>query len=780
MKYIKPILVLLFFTHFTHTLIAQSALGTWKDYLNYSSGIDVTALHDKLYLAAKNAVFIYNTTDNSMQRLNKVNGLSDVNIVLVSAHEPSGSVFIGYANGNMDIVKDGKITNFAAIKNTSAVGDKSIRHISFSGNLAFISTGLGVLEFDLTKLEVRDTYTITPSGSVSVNETAVLNDTLFAATNDGLYFGSIQNDLTIFSNWDIDLSTPAPFDAVRNCAAQGGKLYVNLPAAPFPALYVRHEDYSWQGVNGTADISKVKSTPGGLVLTTGYYSELKSMDGVNPQIAITEYGPTNMSANSLTATADGVIWLADKSFGLVKRNLNNTYEFIHPDGPATNDAFDIDFKFDQLWVTTGAPSRPGNWNNNFVLSGFYALINNTWRNYTALTNPELLDVLFFDSPKIFIDPDDENQVYVGSFWSGFASVKNQEIEGFFDNTNTSLGIWEGSFRNDGKDWVGVAGIAKDNAGNTWFTSARADEPLSVKTPDGTWKSFSLTGNNGLGTNKMLLDIEIDQNQQLWTIVNRDGIVVFDPGESISDESDDKIRVLTSAVGGGGLPTNEVLSITKDLDGEMWIGTGDGVAVFYSPFDALTDNFSDARRILVEQDGIFQYLLEGQAVSSIAVDGANRKWIGTFGAGVFLMSENGTEEIQRFTAENSPLISNDITDIDINPKTGEVFFATREGIVSYISDATQGLATNNCTTVYPNPVRENYTGPIAVTGLLRDSEIRITDSRGNLIYKTVSNGGKAIWDGKNIDGQRVSTGVYFALSSDKEGESTCVSKILVVK
>ncbi len=780
MKYIKPILAILFLTYFTHTLVAQSALGTWKDYLNYSSGIDVTSLNDKLYLAAKNAIFIYNTTDNSIQRLNKVNGLSDVNIVLVSAHEPSGSVFIGYANGNMDIIKDSKITNFAAIKNTSAVGDKSIRHISFSGNIAFISTGLGVLEFDLTKLEVRDTYTITPSGSISVNETAVLNDTLFAATNDGLYYGSIQTDLTIFSNWNLDLSTPAPFNAVRNCAAQGSKLYVNLPTAPFPALYVRHENYSWQGVNGTADISKVKSTPDGLVLTTGYYSELKSIDGINPEVAITEYGSTNMSAVSLTATADGVIWLADRSLGLVKRNLDNTYEFIYPDGPATNEAFDIDFKFDQLWVTTGAPSRPGNWNNNFVLSGFYALINNTWRNYTAQTEPELLDVLFFDSPKIYIDPDDENQVYVGSFWSGFASVKNQEIEGFYDNTNTSLGIWEGSFRNDGKDWVGVAGIAKDNAGNTWFTSARADEPLSVKTPSGTWKSFSLTGDNGLGTNKILLDIEIDQNQQLWTIVNRDGIVVFDPGESVSDESDDKFRVLTSAVGGGGLPTNEVLSITKDLDGEMWIGTGDGVAVFYSPFDALTDNFSDARRILVEQDGIFQYLLEGQAVSSIAVDGANRKWIGTFGAGVFLMSENGTEEIQRFTAENSPLISNDIADIAINPKTGEVFFATREGIVSYISDATQGLATNNCTTVYPNPVRENYTGPIAITGLLRDSEIRITDSRGNLIYKTVSNGGKAIWDGKNIDGQRVSTGVYFALSSDKEGESTCVSKILVVK
>jgi hypothetical protein len=203
-------------------------------------------------------------------------------------------------------------------------------------------------------------------------------------------------------------------------------------------------------------------------------------------------------------------------------------------------------------------------------------------------------------------------------------------------------------------------------------------------------------------------------------------------------------------------------------------------VFFSPFDALDDDFSDARQILVEQDGVFQFLLEGQAVTTIAVDGANRKWMGTDGAGVFLLSEDGTEQVERFTVDNSPLFSNRINDIEINPDNGEVFIATEEGIISYLGDATQSAATNECTTVYPNPVRENYTGPIAISGLLRDSEVRITDVRGNLIFSTVSNGGKAIWDGTNTNGQRVNTGVYFALSSDVEGESTCVSKILVIK
>ncbi len=780
MNYIKPFLLLL--TACCMCLIArpQSAIGVWKDYLNYSKTIDVDILHEKVYTATRNAIFIYNTEDNSLERLNKVNGLSDVDIVLVSTYAPTNTVFIGYANGNMDIINGSSIRNFAEIKNSSVVGDKAIRQISYSGNTAFISTGVGVLEFDLERVEVRDTYTIIPSGNLSVNETTVLNDTLFAATNDGLYYGSLATDLTIFSNWNLDISTPDPFGEVRNCTSQNGLLYINLPGASFPALYVRHQNYSWQGINGSADISKVKASPGGLVLTTGYYSELKSSDNLNPEVSFTNYNGEFMQAVSITAGENGVIWIADSERGLVKRNINNTFEFIHPDGPATNLAFDIDFKFGQLWVASGATNRPGTWNNTFIIGGIYGLIDGSWTNYTTKTNPELLDQFFRDAVKIYVDPDNENRIYVGSFFSGFMIIENGEITEFYSDTNTSLGERTEFVRPDDLSWVGVAGIAKDRAGNTWFTNAYASDPLSVLTPSGSWKSFDLLGPDGLSTNKALLDIIIDQQDQKWAIINKGGVVVFSHGSSVADESDDKVRLMTAQIGNGGLPSDEVICLTEDLDGEIWMGTTEGIAVFYSPFDALTDNFSDARRILVEQDGVFQYLLEGQAVTAIAIDGANRKWIGTFGAGVFLMSEDGTEEIRRFTSENSPLVSNMVNDIVIDPNSGEVFIATQEGIVSYISDATAGLTTNECTTVYPNPVRENYTGPIAISGLLRDSEIRITDTRGNLIFKTVSNGGKAIWDGKNTDGMRVATGVYFALSSDSEGNSTCVSKILVIK
>ncbi|MFT5595503.1 MAG: ligand-binding sensor domain-containing protein [Flammeovirgaceae bacterium] len=308
-----------------------------------------------------------------------------------------------------------------------------------------------------------------------------------------------------------------------------------------------------------------------------------------------------------------------------------------------------------------------------------------------------------------------------------------------------------------------------------MTNGYADKPLAVLRPDGSWDSFSLEGNFDAGD--ILTRMIVSQEGDLWMLDNRGGVVAFSPTR---EEGSDNPQLFKSGNGNGGLPVDEVFSIAEDLDGEIWVGTSDGVAVFYSPFDAFSNDPSDARQILVEQDGIFQFLLEAQSISAIAIDGANRKWIGTFGSGVFLLSEDGTEQILRFTADQSPLFSDVINDIVVDNETGEVFIATVEGILSYQGDATGGEASNECLTVYPNPVRETYSGPVTIEGIMRNSDIRITDMRGNLVASLVSNGGRAIWDGKNLNGERVATGVYFALVSSESADSQCVSKILMIK
>jgi len=185
--------------------------------------------------------------------------------------------------------------------------------------------------------------------------------------------------------------------------------------------------------------------------------------------------------------------------------------------------------------------------------------------------------------------------------------------------------------------------------------------------------------------------------------------------------------------------------------------------------------------LVEQDGHFQYLLETEVVTAIAVDGANRKWIGTQKAGVFLMSEDGTEQILHFDENSSPLLSNNITSIAINHETGEVFFGTDKGIISYKSTATKGSDKFKKEDVYayPNPVREDYEGIIAIKGLVTNAVVKITDISGTLIYETIAEGGQAIWNGKNFNGEKAHTGVYLVFASNEDGSETIVTKILVI-
>jgi hypothetical protein len=764
-KYGLLLAVLLFF----QIAVSAQELGTWRDYFSYANAIDVSRLNDQVYVATPNAIFIYDISDNSTERINKVNGLSDINISAIESNSFNNTVLVGYENGNLDVIRNRQITNFTAIRNSSVTGDKAIRHILFRDNLAYLSTGVGVIVYNVDRNEVSDTYGIIPTGALSVNKTTILNDTLFAATNEGLFAGSLQNDLTIFSNWAQDLSIPEPFEEVHGVASHAGKLFINMRESDEPGVYLR--DGTWL-VLTPGDSFSIESSPGGVTITAPWVTLVQDETGLQELFRVQGYPFDEVSPRISTSYVDGEgnMWIADSFRGLVWRNTQGSLQEIRPEGPARNDCFDLNYQDGTLWVASGAPSHPGTWNNSFLMNGFYRFENGEWLNVIREYYPQMETFHFFDATMGYKDRFKPNTSYLGSLFGGMVVLEGDEIIAHYDENNSSLDI-----RQVFPEFVGVAGFAQDNEGNLWITNSHADEPLSVFTPEGEWRSFSFQG--ALGNNTLLTDVIIARDGAKWMVRNRGGVAVFKEGDSFDDYD---VHVFGAGSGNGGLPVAEVYCLAEDLDGEIWVGTDDGVAVFYSPFDALSNDPSDARQILVEQDGIFQFLLEAQPISTITIDGANRKWIGTFGSGIFLLSEDGTEQISRFTTENSPLPSDEISDIVIDPVSGEVFIGTPEGIISYIGDATAGSNANECNKVFPNPVRETYSGPISITGLMRDSEVRITDVRGNLIASATSQGGSAVWDGTNLNGERVATGVYFALVSDGTGDSTCVTKILVVK
>ena len=302
--------------------------------------------------------------------------------------------------------------------------------------------------------------------------------------------------------------------------------------------------------------------------------------------------------------------------------------------------------------------------------------------------------------------------------------------------------------------------------------------ICIKKSNGEWLSYNFDEKI---SNIRVGKIIVTQNDHKWVVLpSGNGLFAFDNKQSIDDTTDDLYKKLNIIDENGKIISNNTYSIAEDLDGHIWVGLDQGIVVYYSPENIFEDSDFHAQRIIITIGDATDYLLKTETIKAIAIDGANRKWIGTNNSGVYLVSEDGTEEINHFTEENSPLLSNKINDIGINHETGEVFFATDKGLISYRGSATMGSDEFRDVYVYPNPVRENYFGDITIRGLVSDVNVKITDISGNIVYETTAEGGQATWDGKNFSGSRVSTGVYLVFCSNEDGSKTHITKLLLIK
>lgn len=349
---------------------------------------------------------------------------------------------------------------------------------------------------------------------------------------------------------------------------------------------------------------------------------------------------------------------------------------------------------------------------------------------------------------------------------------------FYNNSFTTIYDESNSTLSGISGFVRIGGICFDAAGNMWVTNSGVNTALNVKEKiNGTWKAFDLSGY--VSVNQAEADIVMDQNNQIWMVLPRGkGLLVYNYNGTIDNTSDDQVTTLSNATGNGALSSNNVYSIAVDSTGEIWVGTDKGISVFYNPGNVFVSGSDfDSQQILVNEGGFIQPLLASDITSAIAVDGANRKWIGTQNSGVFLMSADGTQQLLNFNASNSPLFSNTINSIAIDQTTGEVYFGTDQGIESYKSNATKGGATYSNVLVYPNPVPSGYNGSIAIRGLAQSSNVKITDISGTLVYSTTAEGGEAIWNGRNFEGEKAQTGVYLVFCASSDGSKRVVAKIL---
>lgn len=762
---------------------AQTAIGQWRDHFPYNKAIAVTTTEQAIaYCATKAAIFRFDPATNEIDRLTKANALSDVNISTIAWNSTLQALVVGYENGNLDVIRDGKGSNLSDIKRSGLLGDKGVYHLYFDGSTAYLSCGFGIVVVDLLALEVRETWLIGPAGSqLQVNALTYHNDSIFAATDAGLYGARRNNpNLAAFTSWAKRTDLPQPSAKYSGVVSFGGKLITNQRTTLEEGDTLLIRDGSWQkysGLFGFRNLNLNPSADGQYLVVPHKYSVQVFNTAMAEVNSYGAYHPGGAFPVQAVRTALGYCWIADSQVGLVKSDTYN--EAITPDGPINVNAYRMDASGGALYVATGAVV--GNWSNQFLKDGVHSFVGGEWYT-TDKTNDGLYNTgtnsfggTVNDIMAVAVDPEDPDHVFVGSWDDGLLEMRGRQVETIYYENNSTLGYEAAT----GTTKVNVGGLDFDKDGNLWISNASAEAPISVRTASGSWRAYDPGA--VIGSNTLVSDIMAAQNNLKWLLRPRsNGLLVFDDGGTISDISDDKYKALNTFEGQGKLPTLDVFSIAEDKDFEVWIGTSKGVAVFYNPDAVFSNENFDCQQILIEQDGNIQVLLETEAVSAISVDGANRKWLGTQSSGAYLVSPDGTEQVLHFTALNSPLPSNNILSIAVDGITGEVFFGTDQGIISYRSDATESAAQSECATVFPNPVREGYTGPVAISGLVRDSDVRITDVAGNLVYRAQSLGGQAIWPGTDMTGNRVSTGVYLIFASDETGEFKCNTKVMVVR
>lgn len=751
-------------------------IGFWRDHLPYDELVGVVRDGSLIYAATPFSIFTYNVSDYSIEKLIKGVSISDIGISKLAYSESQRTIIVGYANGNVDLIKGNTTTNIPAIKTSSVSGDKQIYGVHCVDEWAYLATGFGIVLLDLVKMEVKDTYIIGNGGVYAkVNDVATDGTTIYAAMEDGIKEASLSNPfLSDYSQWTSRSGLPMAYP-VSHMEIFNGDIFASFRNSGFndDSVYVFTGTVWELDTNESAnDIYQIHENSGKLVIV--HRSTVSLCDGLNDRDEIF-YNLGGNSFNAFDAHFDGsTTWIASEFNGLIRAASNWDTQTINPGGPFYTENYSFFTNSDgHIWVAGG--TLFGNvGSNGFHRQGVYRFSNDYWWTYNQYTNssPEFDSTGAFDYTYVLTDPSDPDHVFISSNCElGLIEMQNDVIVNLYNKSNSTLEEKTGA-----TDIYDISQCHYDEDGNLWVISSRSTSPLSVKTPSGTWQGFSCLA---VSNNTRLTNSIMDEDGVIWAVAINVGVLAYNTNNTATDPSDDQCKMLTTAMGSGGLPVAQVNCIAQDLDDEIWIGTESGPVVIYNPENAFGTGDYDAQQILIEQDGNVQILLETEAITSITIDGANRKWIGTRSSGAYLISEDGTEQILHFTEENSPLLSNEIRDIAVNGKTGEVFFGTLNGIISYKGTATEGKEEFSETYAYPNPVRPEFDGTIAIKGLLRDSDVKITDVSGNLVYETTSQGGQATWNGKTYDGEKVKSGVYLVFASSEDGSLAVVTKIAVI-
>lgn len=751
--------ILLILTILSINIIGNAQkIGEWEAHTPGLKIISVDVMHNKVYAASPYDIFTYNNNDNSINHLSKVNGLSDIGINIIRYNKLSDILFIGYSNTNIDIIDNhGNITNIPDIYNKYILGYKTINNVFFNGNYAYVCCGFGIVVVDLKRNEVKDTYIIGQNGSyLGINDLTICNNVFYAATERGIYYAEADNPyLADFSQWKrFSHELPHFTENFSQIETFNGYAVANYSdnETNSDELYSLSDTTTWSYfINGTQSIiSELRTCDNNLIIT--HRTSKFNVYDTNKNLVFTSNNVQPYS--TIFDKQNNCYWC-----GTLLNSLNKIYpdgqkENIYFNGPYTHKAFSINASGNDIWVAAGGYTST--WKKTWSTEGISHYNGDSWSYINRKTLPELgqtSDIVWVKS-----SPTNSNIVYVATYDNGLIVLENGKIKQIYNYTNSSLQM------HLQLDCTFVTGFDFDSQNNMWLANSGADKMLSVWKTNGQWQSYNI-GNGDIGR------IMVDANDIKW-IYNREGELTVFNGSTV--------KTVNKNANTGNLPGPANCFVT-DNNGTVWIGTNDGVALFHDSNKIFKNNTYSCSRILIPRnDGTGQadYLLSGQSVLAIAVDGANNLWFGTTN-GVIQTSNDGQTTYHHFTTENSPLPADKVSDIAIDDD-GNVYFATDYGIISYKGTATKGFEKNTDVLVYPNPVRPEHNGIVGIKGLVTNALVKITTTNGAFVTHLQAQGGQAVWDCTDINGNKVQPGIYLIFVSDETGNETYATKVLIMK
>ena len=778
------------------SLLAHAQQGKWALYPSYSQPVQVKVFDNLLYSVTTSGSIDNNTwmqtavgnlvrydlDDASLRTFDSLHSLSSNGIRIIEHNEKSKNTILVYRDNVIDLLaEDGSVISVPDLKTV----DITINHVYNYNHIAYLCTNIGIVELDCINGVLVNTY----KSSYNVQSMCIHNDRYYIACSEGIYVVRLSDNLYDRSSWKQYRPYATSFITTfcGNLLARVANTFITIDTSTGKERWFDSQ-IKGQYVASTSDyayflaVGRISST------LTVLHSDLTTTTTIGDLPSI-----TSMSLSGQT------FWTASPATGIIPYTLDITNKSFEPQ--STTPLFSIN-----------SPRRDAFWSINFDEYGRFLAaggINTQSADYYPETvmmyadgvwkcsdeqniYSRYPDLSHYNTDTFVSDPSEPNHFFAGVYRNGLQEYRlsqdgELELVNFFNYINSPIRvITVAENAHDKQNYCTCTSLKFDYNKNLWMANQQTDTIIRILRPNGQWLSLYY---EPIKRASNVYQILPSVNGISFLVSNQGtprGFFGFDTAGTLNYVGDDTALLRSSITNQDGTVYSPTFyyCMAQDKQGMLWCGTSDGLFVVE---DATTWFDSDFRFTQIKRNrddgsGLADYLLSGIDVTSIAVDAANRKWIGTKGDGVYLLGPDGQETICHFTSATTPLLSDQINDIAIDPHDGNVFIATDRGLCSYMEEVAHAETTldEDLVNVFPNPVRPSTNSVVTIDHLEHQSDVKILSSSGQCVYATQSQGGVVRWNLTDSSGTTVSSGVYHVVINSPQGKPVIIKRLVVVR